>query len=74
MYGKAKEETITRLEEHELDGGLLGSKVFLRTLESIHYNLYTNAGRIFLGKEDEERLERYIHYLRSKLLAEHLDI
>jgi len=74
MYGKAKEETIVRLEEHELDGGLLGSKSFLRTLESIHYNLYTNAGRIFLGREDEERLERYIRYLRSKLLAEHLDI
>ena len=74
MYGKAKEETIVRLEEHELNGGLLGSKAFLRTLESIHYNLYTNAGRIFLGREDEERLERYIHYLRDKLLAEHLDI
>jgi len=74
MYGKAKEETIVRLEEHELDGGLLGSKSFLRTLESIHYNLYTNAGRIFLGREDEERLERYIRYTRDKLLAEHLDI
>ena len=43
---------IRRLEEHELHGKLLS------LLRSIHYNLYTNAGRCFLGREDMERLER----------------
>ena len=36
-------------------------------LRSIRYNLNTNNGRIFLGGEDEERLDRLINHIANSL-------
>ena len=65
----AEGDTITvRLPPEELNGNLVSYRELLRILNDIHYNIYTNAGRCFLGKEDEERLEKYEHYLMDALL------
>lgn len=59
---------IRRLEEYELHGKLLPFREILFLLRSIHYNLYTNAGRCFLGREDMERLERLINACKEALI------
>lgn len=60
---------IERLnEDFYKQGNILQDKELLRLLRLIHYNLYTNNGRIFLGKEDEERLERIITRLKDKII------
>lgn len=60
---------IRRLEEHELHGRLLSFRELLFLLRSIHYNLYTNAGRCFLGSEDMERLERLMEACKEALIC-----
>ena len=59
---------IRRLEEHELHGKLLSFRETLSLLRSIHYNLYTNAGRCFLGREDMERLERLMEVCKEAMI------
>ena len=60
---------IRRLEEHELHGKLLPFREILFLLRSIHYNLYTNAGRCFLGREDMERLERLMEACKEAMIC-----
>ena len=59
---------IRRLEEHELHGKLLSFRELLFLLRSIHYNLYTNVGRSFLGSEDMDRLERLMEACKEALI------
>lgn len=71
QYGDECEDgviQIRRLEKHELQGKLLPFREILFLLRSIHYNLYTNAGRCFLGNEDMERLERLIDACKEALI------
>lgn len=68
QYPDSDTITIERLTEKDLQGALMHDHQFLETLESIHYNLYTNEGRCFLGREDEERLERYINHVKDRIL------
>ena len=66
QYSKRNSMTITRLED-------VGSQIPLSLrnlwseLRSIRYNLNTNNGRIFLGGEDEERLDRLINHIANSL-------
>jgi hypothetical protein len=66
QYGE-KPITIERLEEKDLEGSLLGKMQFWKTLRSIRYNLYTNAGRAFTSSEDMEKLDRFINTLAFEL-------
>ena len=65
-YSKQNSMTITRLED-------IGSQIPLSLqnlwseLRHIRYNLNTNNGRIFLGGEDEERLDRLINHVANSL-------
>ncbi|MBA7540833.1 hypothetical protein ES705_33136 [subsurface metagenome] len=57
---EAKSYTLKRLEETDISGKLLSMKELWSELKSIRYNLYTNAGVCFLGKEDFETLTSLI--------------
>ena len=59
---------IERLSEQDLEGSVLPPGKLLAALRDIHYNLYTNSGRCFLGSEDMERLERLMTACREHLL------
>ena len=54
QYGDSDPITIKRLNEKDLEGQLLSYEQFLKQLRSLRYNLYTNAGRTFLGEDDTE--------------------
>jgi len=49
---------IKRMEEKDFKQAPLTLREFESLLSQIEYNLYTNNGRIFLGEEDQERIER----------------
>jgi hypothetical protein len=40
----------------------------LKELKSLRYNLYTNSGRVFLGEEDMQRLDRLIEKVQSLII------
>ena len=65
-YSKQNSMTITRLEDIGSQAPLSLQKLWSE-LRHIRYNLNTNNGRIFLGGEDEERLDRLINHVANSL-------
>ena len=65
-YSKQNSMTITRLEDIGSQAPLSLQKLWSE-LRHIRYNLNTNNGRIFLGGEDEERLDRLINHIANSL-------
>jgi len=59
---------IKRLDETDLFNKPVSYQKLLQILRDIHYNLYTNAGRCFLGREDMERLERLIEACKDAVI------
>jgi len=41
---------------------------FIKEAESLRYNLYTNSGRVFLGEEDLDRLDRMIDAAKDLII------
>lgn len=70
QYHKSGEITIPRLTEKQLQGRPADHKTLLRLLRGIHYNLATNNGRVFLGQEDYERLERLIDTCKGAIIED----
>ena len=66
QYSKENSMTITRLEDIGSQAPLSLQKLWSE-LRHIRYNLNTNNGRIFLGGEDEERLDRLINHVANSL-------
>jgi len=60
--------TIKRLEKEQLNGFILPISKLLEELKHIEYNIYTNAGRCFLGNEDMERLHRLMDACKMFML------
>lgn len=59
---------IPRLEEKDLNGSLIPTnKELLKQLESLKYNLFTNAGNCFLSEEDMDKLDRMTSLIRQNL-------
>lgn len=66
QYTRENEFRIERLDDEKLnESGIYDLKELKSILESINYNVYTNAGRSFLSKKDDERLQGIIKYLES---------
>lgn len=66
QYSKENSMTLTRLEDVGSQTPLSLSNLWSE-LGHIRYNLNTNNGRIFLGGEDEERLDRLINHIANSL-------
>jgi hypothetical protein len=49
-------------------GKLLSLRELLRRLDALSYNVVTKGGNTFLGKRDEERLERLIARIHRELI------
>jgi len=65
-YSKQNSMTITRLEDVGSQTPLSLQNLWSE-LRHIRYNLNTNNGRIFLGGDDEERLDRLINHVANSL-------
>jgi hypothetical protein len=65
QYGDSDTITIKRLNEKDLEGQLLSYEQILKQLRSLRYNLYTNAGRTFLGEDDMAKLSAFIQLIRD---------
>jgi hypothetical protein len=61
MYGE-KPIIIERLTEENLEGSLIEVVEFIKTLRTLRYNLYTNAGNSFLSEKDMKKLNFLIEY------------
>ena len=67
QYSKENSMTLTRLEDVGSQTPLLSLNNLWSELRNIRYNLNTNNARIFLGGEDEERLDRLINHIANSL-------
>lgn len=65
QYGDSDVISIKRLTEKELEGSLLSRGEILEKLRSLRYNLFTNAGRTFLGEDDMEKLSALIQLIQD---------
>lgn len=65
QYGDSEQITIKRLTEKDLEGQLLSYEQILKQLRSLRYNLYTNAGRSFLGADDMAKLSALIQLIQD---------
>lgn len=65
QYGDSDVITIKRLNEKDLDGQLLSRAKIFEQLRSLRYNLYTNAGRSFLGEDDMAKLSAFINRIQD---------
>ncbi len=65
QYGDSDVISIKRLTEKELEGSLLSRGEILEKLRSLRYNLFTNAGRTFLGEDDVEKLSALIQLIQD---------
>lgn len=65
QYGNSDQITIKRLNEKDLEGQLLSYEQILKQLRSLRYNLYTNAGRTFLGADDTAKLSALIQLIQD---------
>ena len=63
-YGDSEQITIKRLTEKDLEGQLSYEQI-LKQLRSLRYNLYTNAGRSFLGADDMAKLSALIQLIQD---------
>jgi hypothetical protein len=72
QYSKENSMMITRLEDVSLQTPLSLHSLWSE-LRHIRYNLNTNNGRIFLGGEDEERLDRLINHIANSLCFSELE-
>jgi hypothetical protein len=66
QYSKETSMTISRLEDAGSQTPLSLCSLWSE-LRHIRYNLHTNNGRIFLGGEDEERLDQLINHIANSL-------
>jgi hypothetical protein len=66
QYSKENSMSIKRLEDVHSQMPL-SMRSLWSELRHIRYNLNTNNGRIFLGGEDEERLDRLINHIANSL-------
>ena len=64
QYGDSDQITIKRLNEKDMEGQLLSYEQILKQLRSLRYNLYTNAGRTFLGEDDMAKLSALIQLIQ----------
>lgn len=60
QYNESNKIEIKRLEKEDLNGRVLTEKELFRVLDSLSYNVFTNAGRSFLSKGDLEKINRII--------------
>lgn len=72
QYSKENSMTIMRLEDVH-SHMTLSMRSLWSELRHIQYNLSTNNGRIFLGGEDEERLDRLINHIANSLCFSELE-
>src|SRR5487761_634117 len=72
QYSNENSMTIMRLEDVH-SHMTLSMRSLWSELRHIQYNLSTNNGRIFLGGEDEERLDRLINHIANSLCFSELE-
>ena len=65
QYGDSDTIVIKRLTEKDLEGQLLSRREILEKLRGLRYNLFTNAGRTFLGEDDMAKLSALIQLIQD---------
>ncbi len=65
QYGDSEVISIKRLTEKDLEGQLLSRREILEKLRGLRYNLFTNAGRTFLGEDDMAKLSALIQLIQD---------
>jgi ribosomal protein L27 len=65
QYGDSEIISIKRLAEKDLEGQLLRRGEILEKLRGLRYNVFTNAGRTFLGEDDMAKLSALIQLIQD---------
>jgi hypothetical protein len=65
QYGDSDPIAIKRLTEKDLEGQLLSRREIFEKLRGLRYNLFTNAGRTFLGEDDMAKLSALIQLIQD---------
>jgi len=65
QYGDLEIISIKRLNEKDLEGQLLRRGEIFEKLRGLRYNVFTNAGRTFLGEDDTAKLSALIQLIQD---------